>query len=238
MIDILDRVRNKGLQSKIVSAEEAAAFFKPGMNVAMSGFTSSAYPKAVPLALAERMKKDPFTINLWTGASVGPELDTALAEVHGIKTRLPYQTDKALRSEINDGSVNYLDLHLSESAQLARYGYLGKIDIAVVEACAIDEEGRRRAYIRIADENIVASPVHLVVWREQFSPQGSLMAFNENEKQLMKTMAKQPMQTLNQIVRRSHLARHKVITLLGRFIRYNLVAWHFTDRQFKFTLNE
>lgn len=141
MIDILDRVRNKGLQSKIVSAEEAAAFFKPGMNVAMSGFTSSAYPKAVPLALAERMKKDPFTINLWTGASVGPELDTALAEVHGIKTRLPYQTDKALRSEINDGSVNYLDLHLSESAQLARYGYLGKIDIAVVEACAIDEDG-------------------------------------------------------------------------------------------------
>ena len=64
------------------------------------------------------------------------------------------------------------------------------------------------------------------------------MAFNENEKQLMETMAKQPMQTLNQIVRRSHLARHKVITLLGRFIRYNLVAWHFTDRQFKFTLNE
>ena len=103
---------------------------------------------------------------------------------------------------------------------------------------AIDEEGRRRAYIRIADENIVASPVHLVVWREQFSPQGSLMAFNENEKQLMETMAKQPMQTLNQIVRRSHLARHKVSTLLGRFIRYNLVAWHFTDRQFKFTLNE
>ena len=141
MIDILDRVRNKGLQSKIVSAEEAAAFFKPGMNVAMSGFTSSAYPKAVPLALAERMKQDPFTINLWTGASVGPELDTALADVHGIKTRLPYQTDKSLRAEINDGSVNYLDLHLSESAQLARYGYLGKIDVAVVEACAIDEDG-------------------------------------------------------------------------------------------------
>ena len=34
MIDILNRVRNKDLQSKIVSAEEAAAFFKPGMNVA------------------------------------------------------------------------------------------------------------------------------------------------------------------------------------------------------------
>ena len=57
MIDITDRVRNKALQAKIVSAEEAAAYFKEGMNVAMSGFTASAYAKAVPLALAERMKK-------------------------------------------------------------------------------------------------------------------------------------------------------------------------------------
>ena len=103
MIDILDRVRNKALQAKIVTAEEAAAFFKPDMNVAMSGFTASAYPKAIPLALAERMKKEPFTINLWTGASTGPELDEALAAVHGIKKRLPYQTDKILRSEIKDG---------------------------------------------------------------------------------------------------------------------------------------
>ena len=71
MIDILNRVRNKELQAKIVTAEEAAAYIKPGMNVGTSGFTPSGYPKVVPLALAERMKKDPFKINLWTGASTG-----------------------------------------------------------------------------------------------------------------------------------------------------------------------
>lgn len=164
MIDILDRVRNKGLQAKIVTAEEAAAFIQPGMNVATSGFTASAYPKAVPMALAERMKKDPFTINLWTGASTGPELDDVLAGVHGIKQRLPYQTDKMLRNEINDGSVNYLDLHLSESAQLSRCGYLGHIDVAIVEACAIDEDGNiipttslgnAASYVQSADTVIV-----------------------------------------------------------------------------------
>ena len=141
MIDITDRVKNKELQSKIVSAEEVAAWIKPNMTIACSGFTASAYPKAVPLALAERMKKEPFTVNIWTGASTGPELDDALALVHGIKQRLPYQTDAALRKDINDGHVNYLDLHLSESAQLARVGYLGKIDVALVEAAAITEEG-------------------------------------------------------------------------------------------------
>lgn len=164
MIDILDRVRNKSLQEKIVTAEEAAAYFKPDMNVGTSGFTASCYPKAVPLALAERMKKEPFTINLWTGASTGPELDGALAQVHGIKRRLPYQTCKELRTEINDGSVNYLDIHLSESAQLSRCGYLGKVDVALVEACAITEEGNiipttslgnAASYVQSADVVIV-----------------------------------------------------------------------------------
>ena len=164
MIDITDRVRNRDLQAKIVTAEEAAAFFKPDMNVACSGFTASAYPKAVPLALAERMKKEPFTVNIWTGASTGPELDDVLAQVHGIKKRLPYQTDTVLRKEINDGSVDYLDLHLSESAQLSRCGYLGKIDVALVEACAITEEGNlipttslgnAASYVQSADKVIV-----------------------------------------------------------------------------------
>lgn len=142
MIDIRDRVRNKALHAKIVSAEEAAAIIKPGMNVATSGFTPAGYPKAVPLALAERMKNEPFQINLWTGASVGKELDGALAEVNGIARRMPYQTNTDLRNALNKGQVQYFDLHLSESAQLTRYGFLGgKVDVAIVEACAITEEG-------------------------------------------------------------------------------------------------
>ena len=143
MIDILDRVRNKELQKKIVSAEEAAAYIKPNMTLGTSGFTSSGYPKAVPLALAKRMEKEPFKINLWTGASTGAELDGALAAVEGIKYRMPFQTSKTLRQQINSGIVEYNDIHLSEAAQLARYGHIygQKIDVAIVEACAITEEG-------------------------------------------------------------------------------------------------
>ncbi len=165
MIDILNRVRNTALHAKIVSAEEAAAFIKPNMNVGTSGFTPAGYPKAVPLALAKRMEKEPFQINLWTGSSVGKELDGALAKVHGIKRRMPYQTNKDLRAQINNGEVQYCDLHLSESAQLARYGYMGgKIDVAIVEACAITEDGNiipttsmgnAASYVQTADVVIV-----------------------------------------------------------------------------------
>ena len=142
MIEIKDRVRNVALQAKITTAEEAAALIKPGMNIGTSGFTPAGYPKAVPLALAARMKANPFKINLWTGASVGKELDGALAEVNGIAKRLPYQTNDAIRKQINSGQIQYTDLHLSHVAQMSRYGYLGGgVDVAIVEACAITKEG-------------------------------------------------------------------------------------------------
>jgi len=165
MIDIRDRVRNQALHAKIVSAQEAASIIKPGMNVATSGFTPAGYPKAVPLALAERMKKESFQINLWTGASVGKELDGALSEANGLAKRLPYQTNGALRKLINTGKVQYLDLHLSHAAQMSRYGFLGgKVDVAIIEACAITEEGHivpttsvgnSASYIQSADIVIV-----------------------------------------------------------------------------------
>ena len=43
--------------------------------------------------------------------------------------------------------------------------------------CALDDEGRPKAYVRIADENIVASPVHLSIWRMEASPKGHRLAF-------------------------------------------------------------
>ncbi len=142
MIDIKDRVRNSALQAKITTAEAAAALIKPGMNLGVSGFTPAGYPKAVPLALAARMKENPFQVNLWTGASVGKELDGALAEVKGIARRLPYQTNDGIRKQINSGEIAYTDLHLSHTAQMSRYGYLGgEVDVAIIEACAITKEG-------------------------------------------------------------------------------------------------
>lgn len=137
-----ERIRIQSLRSKIVSVEEAASLIKDGMNVATSGFTPSGYPKAVPLALAKRAENgEKFKINLWTGASVGDELDGALARAGIINKRLPYQTNDSLRKTINAGETKYTDLHLSHVAQQARYGFFGQLDVAVVEAAAITEEG-------------------------------------------------------------------------------------------------
>ena len=100
--------------------------------------------------------------------------------------------------------------------------------------CALDEEGKLRAYIRIADENIVASPVHLALWREAQKPRGSVMTYDTTVRQLLDAM--QGRRTLNQIVRLSRLPRPKVIILLARLIRFGTVQWEYTDQQFLFSL--
>ena len=141
------QVMSQALRAKIMSADDAAALVKPGSHVGMSGFTGSGYPNAVPLALARRIEAahgrgEPFRIGVWTGASTAPELDGALAKANGIDLRLPYQSDPTTRQRINAGSMEYIDLHLSHVAQFVWFGFLGHLDIAVIECAGILPDGR------------------------------------------------------------------------------------------------
>ena len=101
--------------------------------------------------------------------------------------------------------------------------------------CAVDENGNPRAYIRIADENIVASPVHLAIWREAQKPEGAMMTYTDSIKKVIKVLQDQPL-PLNQIVRRSRIPRYKVITILAQLIRFRIAQWEYTDQQFLFGL--
>lgn len=137
-----DRIRCKELLEKVMSAHDAAMLIKDGMTIGTSGFTPCGYPKAVPLALAKQVREGrKVHISLLTGASVGNELDGELTEVGVIVKRLPYQTNSSIQRAINDGRIDYLDQHLSHTSQQTRYGFHGNLDLAVVEACAITEEG-------------------------------------------------------------------------------------------------
>lgn len=141
MSNVIDRIKNQALQSKLVSAEEAAKLINAGDKVGISGFTPSGYAKVVPSALAKRIEKEGFKIDLWTGASVGDEADGELARVNGINRRFPYQTNKDVRNALNKEEIRYIDMHLSVVAQNIRYGFFGDLDVAIVEVCQINEDG-------------------------------------------------------------------------------------------------
>lgn len=140
------RIANAKLASKVMSAEEAAQFVNHGDKVGISGFTGAGYPKALPTAIAERAKEahargDEYMIDLFTGASTAPDCDGVLAEADAIRFRTPYQSDPILRSKINDGTTLYADYHLSESGLYVEQGFFGKMNVAIVEAVRITEEG-------------------------------------------------------------------------------------------------
>ncbi len=138
----MERIRRDDLKGKIMSAEMASLLIKDGMTVATSGFTPSGYPKAVPLALEKRsLAGEKIGITVICGASVGDELDGALCRSGVMKRRYPYQTHDALRNAINAKEIAYQDMHLSHVSQYIDYGFFGKINVALVEALAITEEG-------------------------------------------------------------------------------------------------
>ncbi|MDM7994980.1 MAG: succinate CoA transferase [Acidobacteriota bacterium] len=184
-MDIHDRILRKDLLSKVMSAEDAAKFISDGMHVGTSGFTPSGYAKAVPLAVAERVKAgEKLRLTLGTGASVGVELDEAWAEQNIIARRYPYQTGEKINKRLNDGETMFNDIHLSQAAQQLRYGFLGKMDVCIVEAVCILENGgivpstsvgNSPTFIQAADKVIVeintSQPMELVGMHDIFIPE-------------------------------------------------------------------
>ena len=140
------RIGCERLRAKVTDAAHAASLIASGSTVAMSGFTGSGYPKAVPMALASRIEAEhaaggKFQVRVWTGASTGPELDGALAKADGIEFRLPYNSDPIAREKINRGEMEYFDMHLSQVAPMAWQGFLGPLDTAVIEVSGIRPDG-------------------------------------------------------------------------------------------------
>jgi propionyl-CoA:succinyl-CoA transferase len=129
-----------------LTPEEAAAFIHNGQFVGFSGFTPAGAAKLVPRALAARAKAEhaagrPFRVRVMTGASTG-DLDDLLAEAEAVSWRAPYQSSARLRKQINEGTVEFVDMHLSHVPQALLFGFFGDIDVAVVEASDVTADGR------------------------------------------------------------------------------------------------
>jgi len=152
-----------------LTAEEAASLIKNNDVIGFSGFTAAGCPKAVSKALSKKAEEEykkgnPFKVGIYTGASTGDSIDGSLARVHAAKFRSPYQSNKDMRTEINNHDVHYFDLHLSELAQYLRYGFLPKPNWAILEVCDITDDGKvyltsavgnSRTFARLADKIII-----------------------------------------------------------------------------------
>lgn len=137
----LERIRDLRLRDRVVTPEQAASWIQNGMTLGLSGFTRAGDVKAVPVALVNRVKDDEwFKVNVYTGASLGSDVDRLFAEAGILGKRLPFQADATMRKGINQGDFLFVDQHLSHTAELIRSEVLN-IDVAILEAVAITEDG-------------------------------------------------------------------------------------------------
>ena len=130
----------------VMTAEEAARLIKNDYVLGIGGFSSVGVPKAVPAALAKYAIEEheagrPFQVGLITGGATGPAVDTDLPLAKAVKFRTPFQSNPNMRKAINAGEVEYFDCHLSMIGQDVYYGFLGKMDVAIIEASEITPEG-------------------------------------------------------------------------------------------------
>lgn len=154
MSELENRIRDKSLLSKITTPEKLIPLFKETekrtLNLGWSGFTPVGYPKVITGALADYVEKNglqgKFRFNVFTGASIGTEVEDRWASLKMIDRRWPYQTGKEVSKGINSGEIRMGDKHLSVFPQDFFNGFYtkeqgGALDIAIVEASAIDENG-------------------------------------------------------------------------------------------------
>lgn len=101
---------------------------------------------------------------------------------------------------------------------------------------AKDESGRGWAYIRIADENILATPVHLRIWQQSGNPQGELTEFTEREQLLLRLLEENERLSLGKYCRLANISRRSAEHLMARLVRYGIVEPVFEAHKFHFRL--
>ena len=132
---------------KFMTAAEAASLIKDGDIIGLSGFTPAGSPKAVTAELAKiaeekHARGEQFKVSVLTGASTGDSCDGVLIRANALDFRAPYTTNTDFRKACNSGQVKYSDIHLSQMAQRIRSGFLGKVNVAIMEACELTADGR------------------------------------------------------------------------------------------------
>lgn len=114
------------------------------------------------------------------------------------------------------------------------------LEVSIPEAenkpvCAKNEENKFLAYVRIADENILASPIHLEVWKQKKGVKGKLIEYTEIEKKLLEKLSDGDF-SMNRFCRETGLLRRDVQALIANFVRFGVVRLQFLNRKWTVTV--
>ncbi|MGR7813842.1 succinate CoA transferase [Lacinutrix undariae] len=137
----MHRIKYSPYIDKVQTSEEAALLIKNNDVLGVSGFTKAGDSKVVLPQVAERALHEDLKVTVLSGASLGYDTDANLAKNGALNKRMPFQADPTLRNAINNHEVLYVDQHLGQTADMLQNIDTFKIDVAIIEAVSITEDG-------------------------------------------------------------------------------------------------
>ncbi len=100
------------------------------------------------------------------------------------------------------------------------------------------EPDKYLAYVRVADENILATPVHLAVWRQKNSPRGTLVKYTERERLLLDYLSEHQDITVSKYSRLARISYRSAVEYIARFVRFGLLDICFESHRFCYRLKQ
>lgn len=102
---------------------------------------------------------------------------------------------------------------------------------------AKDEKDRWLAYIRINDQNILANPVWLKVWKRKAGPTGILIRYSESEQTLLSYLQENKEITLSKFMKIARLRRFEAEDVLANMIVSGMLDIIQTERSTSYFLS-
>ena len=103
---------------------------------------------------------------------------------------------------------------------------------------APDKDGKYKAYIRVADENILANEVLMLAWKKNRSTEGTLLTLNKPIKILFTYLEGHDQISLSQFSRISHLKIYTAKQILSDLISMNILEYIVIDKHILYRIKD
>jgi hypothetical protein len=98
------------------------------------------------------------------------------------------------------------------------------------------EPNRWLAYVRVKDENILATTVHLRVWRNKTHDKGILIEYDEKVKNLMEYLELNRTISISKFCRTAFLPKSTAEIIIADLIYFGLIEMIYHDNHFVYQL--
>ncbi len=95
---------------------------------------------------------------------------------------------------------------------------------------AQDEKGRWLAYIRVADQNILANRVLLEVWKRRNKPHGTFIEYSKSENELLAYLSVNEQITISKFTRISRLTQLQAENIMINLICLDIIDMKLTEK--------